>query len=233
PAFTAHSDPTIVATPVQAASNTTWPTGLSTPSGPPLNMQAVLPPPPPPPVPPAYHAPGATSYPLSGSYVSAMPLPGYVLVPQSALAAPLPGSFGQGCLWGLVQGILAALIVLVLKREVYFYMAIFMGFLFYLLAGFRTTYKGGSFWRGGWAGLWSGITSTIIFWIVFGIGLLLLLSQRISADTQAAQRSGTTLPPDEVDRALKTVAPLFANRQGTQSSGSAIVTLLVAGVILA
>src|SRR5215469_5899923 len=123
PAFTAHSDPTIVATPVQAVSNTTRPTGLSTPSGPPLNMQAVLPPPPPPPVPPAYHASGAASYPLSGSYVSAMPPPGYVLVPQSALAVPLPGSFGQGCLWGLVQGILAAFIVLILKREVYLYMA--------------------------------------------------------------------------------------------------------------
>jgi len=162
-----------------------------------------------------------------------MPPPGYVLVPQSALAAPLPSSFGQGCLWGLVQGILAAFIVLILKREVYFYMAIFMGFLFYLLAGFRTTYKGGSFWRGGWAGLWSGITSTIIFWIVFGIGLLLLLSQRISADTQAAQRSGTTLPPDEVDHALKAAAPLFANHQATQSSGSDIVTLLIAGIILA
>ncbi len=233
PAFTAHADPTIVATSVQAASTATSPAGLSTPPWPPMHVQAALPPPPPPPAPPAYHASGAPSYPLSASYASAMPPPGYVLVPQSALAAPLPSSFGQGCLWGLVQGILAAFIVLILKREAYFYMAIFMGFLFYLLAGFRTTYKGGSFWRGGWAGLWSGITSTIIFWIVFGIGLLLLLSQRISADTQAAQRSGTTLPPDEVDRALKAAAPLFANHQATQSSGSDIVTLLIAGIILA
>src|SRR5216683_3066737 len=121
PAFTAHADPTIMAASVQAAS----PAGLSTPTWPPMNVQAVLPPPPPP-APPAYHASGAPSYPLSASYVSAMPPPGYVLVPQSALAAPLPSSFGQGCLWGLVQGILAAFIVLILKREVYFYMAIFM-----------------------------------------------------------------------------------------------------------
>ena len=229
PAFTAHADPTIVGASVQAASATTDLAGLSIPPGPPMQMQAVLPPPPP----PAYYAPAAPSYALSAPYVSAMPPPGYVLVPQSALAAPLPGAFGQGCLWGLVQGVLAALIVLILKREAYFYMAIFMGFLFYLLAGFRTTYKGGSFWRGGWAGLWSGITSTIIFWIVFGIGLLLLLSQRISADTQAAQRSGTTLPPDEVDRALKAAAPLFANHQGTQSTGSDLVALLIGGIILA
>ena len=234
PAFTAHADPTIVATSVQVAGATTSPAGLSTPPGPPMQMQAVLPPPPPlPSALPTYYASGAPSYPLSGPYVPAMPPPGYVLVPQSALVAPLPSSFGQGCLWGLVQGILAAFIVLILKREAYFYMAIFMGFLFYLLAGFRTTYKGGSFWRGAWAGLWSGITSTIIFWIVFGIGLLLLLSQRISADTQAAQRSGTTLPPDEVGRAWKAAASLFANHQATQSSGSDIVTFLIVGIILA
>lgn len=234
PAFTAHSDPTIVATSVQAASNITRSAGLSTPPGPPMNMQAVLPPPPPPPsAPPAYHASGAASYALSSSYVSAMPPPGYVLVPQSVLVAPLPSSFGQGCLWGLVQGVLAAFIVLILKHEVYFYMAILIGFLFYLLAGFRTTCKGGSFWRGGWAGLWSGITSTIIFWIVFGIGLLLLLSQRISADTQAAQRRDTTLPHDEVDRALKAIAPIIANHPATQSSGSDAVTFLIAGIIVA
>ncbi len=233
PAFTAHSDPTIVATSVQVASNTTGSSGLSTPSRSPINIQAVLPPPPPPSAPPAYRAPGTASYPLSGSYGSAMLPPGYVLVPQSALAAPLPSSFGQGCLWGLIQGILAAFIILILKHEVYFYMAILIGFLFYLLAGFRTTYKGGSFWRGGWAGLWSGITSTIIFWIVFGIGLLLLLSQRISADTQAAQRRDTTLPHNEVDRALKAIAPIIANHPATRSSGSDIVTFLIAGIILA
>jgi uncharacterized membrane protein len=112
-------------------------------------------------------------------------------------------------------------------------MAILIGFLFYLLAGFRTTYKGGSFWRGGWAGLWSGITSTIIFWIVFGIGLLLLLAQRISADAQAAQHRGTTLPHNEVDRALKSIAPILTNHQATQSSGSDVVKLLIAGIILA
>jgi len=128
---------------------------------------------------------------------------------------------------------LAAFIVLVLKREVYFYMAIFMGFLFYLLAGFRTTYKGGSFWRGGLAGLWAGITSTIIFWIIFGVGLLLLLSQRISADTQAAQRQNTTLPHNEIDRALKAIAPIIANHPTTQPSGSDVVTFLIAGIIVA
>src|SRR5260370_12789310 len=103
---------------------------FSPPTWPPSNVRPVFPPPPPPPpAPPAYHASGAPSYPLSASYVSAMPPPGYVLVPQSALAAPLPSSFGQGCLWGLVQGILAAFIVLLLKRELYFYIPTSIGLL--------------------------------------------------------------------------------------------------------
>src|SRR5436305_9177017 len=48
----------------------------------------------------------------------------------------LPSPSSQGCLWGLIQGVLAALIVLIMKKEVFFYMAIVEGFLFFILAVF-------------------------------------------------------------------------------------------------
>jgi serine/threonine protein kinase len=224
PAFNAHADPTIVATSVQSANGNT---GFATLSGPAVNVQ--YPPPPPPPYTPAAY--NAASYPVPSLQSGAVP-PGYVLVPQSALT-PLPSSFGQGCLWGLVQGILAALMVLILKHQAYFYLAILTGFLFYILAGFRTTHKGGSLWRGGWAGFWSGITSTIVFWIVYGIGLLFLISQRINADTQAAQRQGTVLSPAEISRVIKSVAPIVSNHPTAQSLQTIVPVFLIGGLALA
>lgn len=224
PTFSAHADSTIVASSTQSANGNS---GSATLAGPSVNVQ--YPPPPPPPyTPAAYNAP---SYPVSSPYPGTVP-PGYVLVPQSALR-PLPGPFGQGCLWGLVQGILAALMVLILKHQAYFYLAILMGFLFYALAGFRTTHKGGSPWRGGWAGFWSGLTSTIMFWIIYGIGLLLLISQRIKADTQAAQRQGTALQPVEISRAIKAVAPIVSNHPTAQSLRTIVPVFLIGGLALA
>ncbi len=109
--------------------------------------------------------------------------PGYVMAPRATLAAvrPLPSSFGQGCLWGIVQGILGALLVLYFQEEVYFYLAVLMGLMFYVIAGFSTTHRGGSSLRGGWSGFWAGITSTIIFWVAFALGIAILVAQQLVA----------------------------------------------------
>jgi len=106
---------------------------------------------------------------------------------QASIVPPqsLPSPFGQGCLWGLLQGVLAGVLVAFTQDQANFYLAIVMGFLFYTLAGFMTTRKGGSFVRGGWAGFWAGINSTIIFWIVFGvcfIARVIHLLQTLSAE---------------------------------------------------
>jgi len=244
PAFTAHNDPTIVATSTPSANSRPISAGLSTPSSPSISMQRIPPPPPPPPIsrptsspqiPPTYRVPSAPIYPASAPYAAAAP-PGYVLVPQSTLASlqPLPSAFGQGCLWGLIQGILSAVILLILKKDAYFYFATTIGFLFYLFAGYMTTRKGGSFTRGAWAGLWSGITSTVIFWIVLAIGLLILVSQRIQADRLAAQEQGAYLGPNELTHAFRVVAPAILLHPATQSSGATLLFYyLIAGATLA
>ena len=67
----------------------------------------------------------------------------------------LPKPANQGCLWGLLQGVLSALIALLLYQKIYFYLAIGEGFLFYLLAGFFTTRRGGPVLRAVRAGLWA------------------------------------------------------------------------------
>jgi hypothetical protein len=95
---------------------------------------------------------------------------------------PLPTVFGQGCLWGLLQGILAGLLVVFTQDPANFYLAVLMGFCFFVLAGLSTTRRGGSSWRGFWAGCWSGICSTMTFWIVFGIGYVVRLSQHLRDD---------------------------------------------------
>jgi serine/threonine protein kinase len=102
--------------------------------------------------------------------------------PAQSVAQPtkaLPEPSRQGCLWGLVQGILATLIVLTLKQQVAFYLATLLGFGFYVLAGYLTTYRGGSSLRGGWAGYWSGIYSTLSFWGTLGLSLAVLYIQRV------------------------------------------------------
>ena len=244
PSFTGYADPTIVATSAQSASTQTTSAGLSTPSSPSINMQSIPPPPPPPPpqptpppqIPPAYRAPSAPVYPTSAPYMPAAP-PGYVLVPQSTLASlqPLPSAFGQGCLWGLLQGALAAIMLLILKKDVYFILATLSGFLFYLLAGYMTTRKGGSIARGAWAGFWSGITSTVIFWIVLIFGLLVLVSQQIQADRLAAQEQGAYIGPGEFNYAFRTVAPAFliSSRLTTRSPWAPLLAYCVAGLTVA
>lgn len=123
--------------------------------------------------------------------------------------------------------------LLILKKDFYFYLATTMGLLFYLLAGFLTTRKGGSFSRGAWAGLWAGITSTFVFWIVLAIGLIVLVSQRIQADTQIARQQGSYLGPNEYGYAFRAVAPIILTHPATRSLSSTSVGFLLAGLVLA
>ena len=146
-------------------------------------------------------------------------------------ARPLPGAFSQGCLWGLIQGVLAALIVLILRREADFYIAIATGFVFYFIAGTLTTYRGGKSSRGAWAGFWAGIISTILFWVSLGIGLFILVLQH----TIALQRRGITPRPDiEFTRIWRLVMPVVYNHPIVQvRPGVVIAIFLSSGLLLA
>ncbi len=162
---------------------------------------------------------------------------GYVMVPQSAVvsAHPLPTPFGQGCLFGLIQAVLSVTLVLLIKKEPAFYLATLVGFLFYMLAGFMTTRRGGSSLRGGWSGLWSGITSTIMFWVILFIGLFVLLAQRIEVDTTKAQRLGNAPPSNELSHAWKAIQPMYPHfsLSATHSSWGNLLFLLGGGLLLA
>ncbi len=162
---------------------------------------------------------------------------GYVMVPQASVVTtnPLPTPFSQGCLFGLIQAILATLLVLALKKEASFYLATAMGFLFYALAGFMTTWRGGRSLRGGWAGLWAGITSAIMFWVVLFIGLFILLAQHIETDTTNAQKRGMPLPRTELDRAWRAIQPIYPSHAATssQSSFTTLILLIVGGILAA
>jgi hypothetical protein len=183
-------------------------------------------------------------------YVNPQP-PVYPVLPASPVTVPparvtqdyrpvtpdyrsLPSPFSQGCLWGLLQGLLAALIVLILKKDFYFYVAIVEGFLFYMLAGFLTTRKGGKLTRGAWAGFWAGIVSTIVFWVVAIVGFAVLVSQRIAADTAAAQRNGIYLNPDtELKQALRVVGSTLPIHPTLPSSGTNVEIFLIGGLLCA
>jgi hypothetical protein len=153
----------------------------------------------------------------------------------AAKAQPLPGPFNQGCLWGVLQGVLSALILLLLHKEVFFYLALLEGFLFYLLAGFFTVRKGGGAYRGAWAGFWSGISSTIVFWLVFPLILLILLAQRIQLDTAIANKNGIILNfNQEFLQALQVVAPILPhNRSTSQTPAMGLIVYLAAGLLCA
>ncbi len=163
--------------------------------------------------------------------------------PQKAARAPvvptyraLPSPFSQGCLWGLLQGVCAALIILSLKKEVYFYLAIFEGLFFYLLAGFFTARKGGSSFRGAWAGFWSGIFSTIVFWAVLLVGILVLWAQRIQFNANAARLAGQPFDPKTAPgRAFQQVVATFGiySSTQTQQGNSSLTVLLIGGLLCA
>lgn len=156
-----------------------------------------------------YSPAGANNPPPGYPYYQPGLPPGYVAVPRSAMAPvqPRPTPSGQGCLWGIVHGLLAGLLVALTFEQSNFYLAIIMGLGFYTLAGFMTTRKGGGALRGGWAGLWAGIISTIFFWITYGICYLVLLLQAVQRFTAEHVRADmiwkrardavqTALPPN-------------------------------------
>ena len=235
PPFTAHADPTISNN--RASTPFAYTQGAiaqvqSTPPG--VDRQNV-----PRPAPtPAYQyiSPQPSAYPMLPASPVTVP-PARVTqdyVPAAQDYRPLPSPFTQGCLWGLLQGLLAALIVLLLKKDAYFYVAIVEGFLFFILAGFLTTRKGGKLSRGAWAGFWAGIVSTIVFWVVAAVGFAVLVSQRIAADTAAATRNGSYLKPDvELNYALRVVGSTLPIHPTVPSSGTNVAIFLIGGLLCA
>jgi len=179
-----------------------------------------------------YVQPQPTAYPVipvnpgtSKQSKPAKPLPEY---------RPLPSPFSQGCLWGLVQGLLAALIVLIMKKEVYFYVAIVEGFLFFMLAGFLTTRKGGRSFRAIWAGFWAGFVSTVMFWIVVAVGFAVLVSQSIALQTARAQRNGIPQNPGlELKNAITAVGATLPVHPDAPQAGSNVIVYLVGGLLCA
>lgn len=148
---------------------------------------------------------------------SSSPYPQLPDAPRYKAAAPIAfppqrqkakrvDSFGQGCLWGMFQGIVAALLVLLLKEESAFYLGISLGFFVYVMAGFMTTRRGSASWHGAISGYWTGIISTVLFWVALGVGILVLLVQQIQRDTSQA---GGSLPPNEIGHAWQLIRPVL------------------------
>jgi serine/threonine protein kinase len=134
-------------------------------------------------------------------------------VPVRVVGRPLPSPFGQGCMWGLLQGALSALLLLLLKKDVFFFLGLVEGLLFYLLAGFFTTRKGGSIMRALRAGFWAGVISTIFYWIVLPIGVLIEALPGLQRIINDAQRNGVVVNSGEaLRRAVNQVIPhIFAS----------------------
>lgn len=176
---------------------------------------------------------GAPSYPVLP------PRPG--TTPPQSPQAPAPNkqrykrpasAYNQGCLWGLAQGVCAALIVLSMKNSAdpNVLLAVVEGFFFYFLAGLLTTRRGGSFLRGIWAGFWSGIFSTLVFWAAFLVGLVVQMIQ--------VYKQGLTLDVAAyMGTRFQQIASALANQQYAQQFGSAgvrgLFTYLVAGLVVA
>lgn len=156
-----------------------------------------------------------------------------VTYPPQQLQRPLPSPFGQGCLWGLIQGVLSALLVLWQGSQgnngIFLY-AIIEGFLFYLLAGFFTTRRGGRIARALSAGIWAGVTSTVMFWIVLPIGLLIAISQQAQALVDQARSQGISLRFDE---AFRQVWNHVLPPRTTTTDVRGIVTFLIIGMLCA
>ena len=180
---------------------------------------------------------GAPPYPVLPPHRnSATPPPAPVANRQKYKA--LPGPYNQGCLWGLVQGMCAALLVLSMKNvaDPNVLVALVEGFFFYFLAGLLTTRKGGSSLRGIWAGFWSGIFSTIVFWVVFVVGLLVQVVQIYRQSATAPYQQGQ--PSDiaaYVGFRFQQVVNALPNQQNAQQVGSVrnVITYLAVGLVVA
>ncbi|HZS79268.1 MAG TPA: protein kinase [Ktedonobacteraceae bacterium] len=188
------------------------------------------------PVPPG-GVPRAASYPYHPAYSQAPAQPRQTRPVQPAVVyRSLPSPFNQGCLWGLIQGVLSALIIVALKKESYFYIAIVEGLFFYLVAGYISAHHGGSSFRGAWAGFWAGISSTVTFWLALFVALFVLLVQRIQLDANAARLQHQNLNLNiEFARAWRLVAPAFPIHPATtqQAANSGLVVYLIGGLLCA
>jgi serine/threonine protein kinase len=251
PVFSGHADSTIASSRVEGGSLAGVAPAQAGPSQQARQIDPTMPssapavpiaPPPPPPQrasrPPRQNPlrpSGQRSTPWPGKQVAYPYLPPRPQVsspaPQYPTYRPLPGASSQGCLWGLLQGVLSALLLLSLKNPGYFNVAILEGLCFYLVAGYFTTRKGGSSWRGIWAGFWSGIASTIVFWLVLFIGLLVRVVPRLRLDTNAGPgQSPTSNLGPELSAALQQVAPALTSHTSSQQS---VVTSLLVGLLCA
>jgi hypothetical protein len=158
-----------------------------------------------------------------------------VYAPSRLTQRSQPSPFGQGCMWGLLQGALSALLLLVLKKDVFFFLGLLEGLIFYLLAGFFTMRRGGSLTRALRTGFWAGIVSAIFYWIVLPIGVLVESLPGLQKIINAAQRSSVPVNSNEaLRRAISQVIPhIFAgNPLSTvqQQDGGGILVLLIIGL---
>ncbi len=228
PSFTPYADPTI-ANRGSGASYAYTQRTISQPQD--IDRQSVPQPAPAPAPSYQYVSPQPAVYPVlpvnptTSNTRPARPMPEY---------RQLPSPISQGCLWGLVQGVLAAFIVLIMKKEVYFYVAIVEGFLFFMLAGFLTTRKGGKTARAAWAGFWAGTVSTVIFWIVVAVGFAVLVSQNIALQTANAQQNGTTQDAGtQLHNAITVVGATLPVHPAAPQPGTNAVVFLVGGLLCA
>lgn len=230
PAFHSHADPTIAMRPTRTTAKTPA-VSPTIQQAPPMHAYtgAVGQPP--------LQTPIRSTYMQTPSYTPAG-ASGYVMAPPLSIGTPvrpLPSSFGQGCLWGMVQGSLAALLVLFLKPVEYFYLAMLMGFVFFVIAGFMTTRRGGPSLRGAWAGFWAGIDSTITFWVVLLVGLVirffLLLQKEATFSRDHGMRVSSGLPA----RVWRAVLPDFLLHPSLspQQSFTNLLFLLLGGLLVA
>lgn len=182
---------------------------------------------------------GAPAYPVLPPRRGATPQP-QTPIANRPRSKPLPGAYNQGCLWGLAQGICAALIVLSMKNSAdpNVLLAVVEGFFFYFLAGLLTTRRGGSFLRGIWAGFWSGIFSTLVFWAAFLVGLLIQVIQIYRQQQVVAGQSGPSFDvAGYVSLRFQQLVNALASQQSTQPFGGAagrgLIGYLVVGLVAA
>jgi Serine/threonine protein kinase len=151
---------------------------------------------------------------------------------QPQFNRPLPSPSNQGCIWGLIQGLIAAVLVLFMRQQADFYLGMLVGFLFYAFAGFITTRHDGSLLRGGWAGYWTGIFGTLMFWLSLGVGLAIFFMQHLSAlrstDSGLSAQVANTLAWNAVKPDWPPL-PLLVPQQPLLIN---VLVLLVVGVIV-
>lgn len=122
----------------------------------------------------------------------------------------LPSPASQGCLWGIVQGLACGLLVLWAEPASNVLGAVLVGFLFYLLAGFLTTHRGGSVFRGARAGYRTGVIGTLAFWLTLGGGLLVLVLRR-AQDLTATHQGLNQQPNVAIQQAWASLNPAWPN----------------------